>query len=399
MWKDKGQKEGKPVAILVLIIALFMVFYVVFLPPADRNALLNLNNEGEATTTTGGGLRELLSETPGLVSPGDEFSKRHEMQSINLFIKSEPNVESLGGPLVVRNSLTSKTFPTSTFSIRDSLSDLKKVMLSFMIGEGSGELKILVNDHQFYAESAETGIKIVEIPTAYIQAENELRFEVSSPGFGFWKENKYVLKDINVKEEFDKINAKEERTFNVAPDERAGLANAKLSYYQVCNSPESMKDKSAKLKIFLNEKKAFEGLIKCLTRQEIIELDKTLVKDGTNVLLFMLEEEGSFSFNQMAVESEVKEKENKGYTFSLSKKEYEDVSSGEKEVTLKMYLDETNDEKKNARIVVNDGEVMMSTDASSFTRDISDYIVEGTNFLRIIPSNTFRINGLTVSLG
>jgi len=395
MWNNKAQKEGKPVAIIVLLIALFMVFYIMFLPPADRNALLNINNES-TSASAGGSLREVLSVNPGIVSPGSDFNKRHEMQPVNLFIKSEPTIENLASSLVVSNSLTSKSFPSSSFTIRDSLSDLQKVILSFSVSEGNGQLKLFINDHQFYSESLESGVKIVEVPISYVAESNEIRFETSSPGLSFWKSNKYVLRDIIIKEDFEKVNAKEERQFNIAFDEKAGLSKAVLKYYKVCNS--KLQGDSAKLKIFVNEKSSFEGMIKCATLQESVEIDPGLVKDGINSVMFVLEDEGSFSFNQLVVETAVVEKETKGYTFSLSRKEYGDVLNGDKEIMLRMNLAETTDSKKNAKIILNDGEIMMSTDQNSFTRDVSDYVVEGTNFLKIIPSNTFRVNGLTISL-
>ena len=54
--------------------------------------------------------------------------------------------------------------------------------------------------------------------------------------------------------------------------------------------------------------------------------------------------------------------------------------------------------KKTARILVNDGELFLNTDANTYKQDLKDYVLEGANFIRIIPSNSFTIVGLKVVL-
>ena len=62
-----------------------------------------------------------------------------------------------------------------------------------------------------------------------------------------------------------------------------------------------------------------------------------------------------------------------------------------------MLLDTTKN-TKNARILINSNEVLMQTDRNVFDKNLRDYILEGTNFIKIIPVNSFNIVGLKVTL-
>ena len=70
----KGQTvDGRYVAILVILIAFFMVLYILFVPPETRDEILNQNIAGvtPGTTTTTGG-EELLAVSPGELAPRKE---------------------------------------------------------------------------------------------------------------------------------------------------------------------------------------------------------------------------------------------------------------------------------------------------------------------------------------
>jgi hypothetical protein len=53
-------------------------------------------------------------------------------------------------------------------------------------------------------------------------------------------------------------------------------------------------------------------------------------------------------------------------------------------------------ESKNARFVINDETILMKTTESTFATDITDFLEEGTNFIRITPTTSFTMTGLKV---
>jgi len=103
----RAQREGAAVAILLIVIALFMTFYILFIPPEDRNQLLQINQTNTSEGSSVGQV-ELLAESPGWVTPTAESATIHGIPSVNVFLKSEPKIINLAQSLVVEKSVFSK---------------------------------------------------------------------------------------------------------------------------------------------------------------------------------------------------------------------------------------------------------------------------------------------------
>ncbi len=388
----KGQvSEGKFVASLIFLIGFAIVLYVLFIPPADRQQLLSGSNDSDFGI--GSGRIELLSESPGFISPNRAFGVVHQLPSVNIFVKKEPKVLNLAQSLNVKRGWFSKSFPMTSFEMTDS--DLKKVTLVFSVSQPEGELRILLNGNTFFAQEVSPGLKVIEIPLNLIQSRNTLEFEVSSPGIAFWATNQYVLSDVTLKEEFERIHAEESRQFSVTSEEKSNLQSAHLSYFQFCNL--ALPEQTAALKIYLNDESVFSGLIRCISTQQTIDLDKSKLVSGLNTLRFILEQ-GDFTFNEVKVETDSKQLQNPTYLFSLSKEQMDDIKAQKRELDLSMFLEDTQVNKK-AKILVNNHALFLDTASSSYKQNIKDYVNEGTNHIQIIPSNSFNLVGLKVVLG
>lgn len=395
MYRKKGEQEGKAVGVLILVIALAMLLYVLFIPPEDREALLNQNTTSDTISTINEKL-ELLSENPGYVTREKKELTEHNMIPVNLYIKNEPKSINIAQSISITKGLFSKSFPTLHFNIDKK--DLKKVSLFFSVTQADGELRISVNGNQFYSESLTSGVKIIEIPQAFlVEKNNELIFSVSSPGLAFWSTNQYILNDIGLKEEFELINSKEERMFNVAEVERDSLESAKVQFFQVCNM--KLPKSTVPLKVYFNDNPvpALSTMIRCVSTKQSFDLDINDFKAGQNKLLFVLEEAGDFTLNELKVVAESKQTDYPSYSFGISKDQYDNIKSGDKKIQLEINLDD-NKETKIARISVNNGDIFMQAKSSEFIYDLKDYIDQGSNFIRIVPTNDFVINGLKVTL-
>lgn len=391
----KGQlSEGRTIASLILVIAILMILYILFIPPQARDDLLgptdiNFNDSDR----DGRGRLELLSQSPGLVSPTREFGIVHQIPSVNLFVKSEPKVFSLAQSLSVKNGLFTKAFPSTSFDVDDA--DLKRVALVFSVRDPSGELRLSLNGNQFYAEDLEaSGVKVIEIPLNLIRNRNTLDFEVSSPGLAFWKTNKYALSDVTLREEFERINSQESRQFTITSDEKDSLESAELSYFQFCNL--RLPDQTTTLRIYLNDESVFSGLTRCISTKQTHEVDIADLNSGTNDVRFVLEN-GDFTLNEIKLETISDEAKRPTYTFSLSKKQFEDIQDGDRDIYLEMFFEEQ-ERAKRARVTVNEADIILNTEENSFEYNLEDDVERGTNFIRISPSNTFNIVGLKVVL-
>jgi len=392
MHSKKGQKEGGAIAVILILIAFFMVLYILFIPPEDRNRLLD-NTGTSSGISNSKDLVELLAESPGLLSPNSEAGTRHSMQEINLFVKTEPRLEEISQNMVVKNGLFSKSSPNAKFSSEKS-SDTTHVSLNFFVSKADGELRIKLNGQTIYSEEIEsTGAKVVDIPSARLQNENELEFSVSSPGIAFWSSNTYNLKDVVLKQEFSRVNSKEERSFSLSNSEFSNIESATLSYTQVCNG--RLNSDTTNLLLRINDRRASDSLIRCTNTEQDIDLDTSLFVNARNTLSMELED-GDFSFKQLSVFIKSSDSSFPSYQFTVPTSEFNEIKDSERKVKMSLFL--AGNLRKNAKLEINNNEIVLDTSETSFSRDVSSLIVEGTNFVRIIPSNSFTMTGLKFNL-
>ena len=396
MHKSKRAEGGGNVAVILVVIAIFMVLYLLFVSPEERQRILQSDNSSDLQGSNTGTIKglELLAESPGEVNPTKEFAAVHRMSSVNIFLKEEPVIKDLASSIQVVKSLFSSTTPKLRFRT-ESLTETKRVYLFFSNSQASGELRIKINGNTIYGEEIKTaGISLVEIPLLYLKRDNEIELSVSSPGIAFWQTNKYDLKNIGIKQEFERKNVEETRTFTLTDKEASSLKSLKLKYTQQCNT--QLANGVTRFEIFINDERAHSADIRCITTEEEIDLDPTLVKKGANTMTFRLEK-GDFSFHLLKIETQSSESQRPTYFFSISENQFSDIKAGTRSIKLKMLLNRIG-VLKNARILINNHEILLQTDKSSFERNLKDYIIEGTNFIRIVPISSFNIVGLKVTV-
>ncbi len=391
MFNKRGAGEGKAIASLIMVIALAIALYVILIPPEERQALL----EGDITDEIKDTVKslELLSEAPGQLSPRQETGTVHSINAINLFIKTEPEIIRLADHLQVKRSLVTKSSPTLRFDA-NNLNNLNKASLYFTTQEPQGTLKLKINGEQFYSKELTGGVKVIDIPTIYIQETNQIQLTASSPGLAFWRTNEFNLQDVGVRLEYERINAKETRTFQIAQQELESLTEADLKYTMVCNAP--LQQNTANLRIILNDLEIIDSQIRCVSTEQIIELEKNHLRQGQNEVTFIIDD-GEFAFNQLKLETKSDEITHPTYFFTVSSKEMQRIEELNKEAILEIFL-EDNNKAKNARLNINDETIFMTTQESKFTYDITDLLDTGTNFIRIQPTTTFTMVGLKLTI-
>ena len=102
-------------------------------------------------------------------------------------------------------------------------------------------------------------------------------------------------------------------------------------------------------------------------------------------------------FSDIELRTKSKEADFPSYSFTVSPETYDKIKNNELKLNLQFLL-ENNQFNKNARLEINNNEYLMRTDTNEFTLDLKEYIIQGTNFLKIIPSNTFNLVALKVVL-
>jgi len=392
----RGVGGAKDVAILVAVIGLLMIVYVLLLPPSEREDLLNITDgdsdiNGDTNGDKGDYYKTLLLERPGTVYPFEEDEAKHDINQVNIFVRTEPEMINLPDYLTISISSFSRQDQNLFFSV-ENLKNLKKVVLNFNVKNSIGILKIELNGNKIFEGGINTGTRLVNLPTHYLRSNNELKFSLSSPGILFWKENIYVLEDIRVKQEFERINPREVRTFIVNGDEYDALEKSKLNYNIYCNS---LKTDNTLFKIYLNDEVLSSEAIACTAGSKTIEIDEDIIEEGNNELTFVIED-GDFLINNIEVMNELSEKTYKTYYFSIDSDDYEDVIGEEKDVILKMSFSGEN--KRKAKIVLNDYDLHIDTMDDTYSKDISDLVDRDENIITIIPDEEFEIDSLRVAI-
>lgn len=385
---SKSQTQASSIAVLVVLIALFMALYLLFLPAKDRIELLGedkpvVNNQ---ENTTGISEDVLLSQSPGLLKPFEKDTEKHEVDAVNLFLKEEPETTELSNSLSFSKSFFRDDTAELKFNI-DDLDNLQKVNLFFLVNEGKGNLIISLNGIQVFNEKV-NGLQNILLPKDLLQDKNQLIFKVSSPGINIFGRNRYALTNIKVRSNYELTNTKEERTVVLSSNELD--ENAKLNFFLFCN-----KATTTRFRTFFNSKEIANEILVCQSSIKNIEVDKNLLKEGRNSLLFEIDK-GDYLINDIKLETKVQEGGAKTYKFAVSEKQY-DFILDDNEVNLKLKFSNIGDLNK-MLINVNGKEFSIETEENEFERPITSLIEKGNNFIKITPETEFDLEFLEITI-
>ena len=388
--------SAAPIATLVAVIALFMVLYILLLPPAERHELLNITEEGKTSiggerTSIASKAEILLSKAPGLVSLDIEDKNEHEMNPVSLFIKVEPEVATLINSMYVSRNMFSNKFQELSFAVRD-ISSLESATIVFNVDSNDGRLIIELNGNKVYDKETAPGLATVQLPLGYLKEQNTLKFYASSPGALFFTSNKYTLSGVKISQKYSVVNARSTRTFTVTSAEKENIDKLLLNFAIYC---ETLSRPEGRLKVAMNDYVIYSDAVICDKGAIKTEVDSDYLNKGENTLEFEIDK-GDYTIDPITVITELKKGALLTYNFFLETKEHDDVWTGKKKVKLNLLF--ADDSEKNARFDINGDTVRLSTKETEWDRDISGNVKEGNNFIKIIPANEFTINSLEIRL-
>lgn len=387
----KGVQEGGAMAAaaLIVVITLLIVLYILFLPPAEREKILEGEEDGVSEVAE---VEVLLSETPERIYPITQMEFEQILPSVNIFIKVEATELKKLDSLYVSRSLFGDQNAIVEFEILD-VEDTKNVLLNFVVQESTGRLIIKLNDNKIYDRKITTAnIEPIMLKEGLVEGANVLEFSVSSPGVAFWRTNKYALEDVLITGDVIDRSAQESRvTFVVSESERDNLKKVKLHFYPDCDLA-----KAGKLEAWINNYNLYSAIPDCGMPNRPIEFSPDKLVVGENQLIFSTEK-GSYLIDQIKLTSELEKVEVKTYYFSLTQEEFDDVEDGYLDAVL--YMRFTDDETaKEAKIYVNGRIIGLDQTEIEFEKDINNYVVKGNNAIKIEPDKALDVAELEVRL-
>jgi hypothetical protein len=400
---------GMNAAILVAVIAGLILVYILFLPEAEREALL----ENKTVSQTGGSSgddddgRILLREFPGRLDVVEGVIDK-TIPNIFLFESTDAKELEKINPIIVRNGVFDKRDRSANFGI-DDLEDTEDVILAFNVGEHEGILTIKLNGQIIFEKDIEPSdgnvgrdgaienVGPVRLNKNLLDNDNTLEFGVSSVGFKFWKTNEYTLENIRVIGDITDRSKQESRNiFTLTSKELFNIEKVDLRFVPYCRNVADV----GVLDVEINSRNVFSAVPVCedAYRQQ---LPVGLLNSGENKIIFKTNK-GSYSVEQIKVEFAEKDVETNVYFFEVNQSVVDDIEAGDVDVVLTV---EFTDDKENKRadLDINDRLTRIDDDERTFTKILNDgtdldFVKEGNNFIEIEPRNRLDILEIKVEI-
>lgn len=389
MVSRKGQAQvAAEVSVLIFLIGLFMLGYIILLPEENRNELLGIGGgeEGQEEEDVAGA-ETILSVAPGLLSTSKSAVTTVTLDPIHLYSSTESNTEVLLSSMLVSRSVIQNNYKQVSFDVdKDALESLS---LLFLVTESKGNLIIELNGNVVYEGDASSAQLPLVLPLSELVEEgNLLKFYTDSPGWNIFSTHHYTLQDIQLVEDFTVADTTATRTLGVV--EPSDIKAASLSYFVTCNS-----DEDGVLGISLNGREVFSDRVFCSYRtKRSLSLDPSSLS-STNTLLFEITE-GDYHLDQLNVQLTRKERAYPSYQFELDEELYNSLALGEKDLVLKLsFADVASHE---TLVLINEYSFRVDTSATSYEKDISNFVSQGSNVITLQPENSFELDNLKVSV-
>ena len=424
----RGQSSGGPIATLILIIGGAFLLYLILLPAADRKELTGSGNNEDYSNCLDdcsstyddcrsncdtSSCREdclneyrncrydcgdknetiiyktLLSESPGIVYPFEKGTLEQNFNDMKLFSKSQTETIYLSSRTTISKSLFKNNYKSFTFDL-DDLSNVERLNLFFNILSSKGNLIIQLNGKEIYSGEVQSSDIPIELPTSILKQHNLLELSSSSYSIG---SSLYDLKDLQIIKNFKVENKKETRDFVLNSEEKNNIQKVTLNYFINCMSL----NKEGILKVLLNSKVVSMQMVVCDAGEVSTEIDNSYFVTGKNILTFEIDD-GDYIIEGLQLIKKIEKSYYPKYYFTIDEDEFKDIKDGILNVNIKLDL-RKDKELKRATFLINDNRAFMDTSKDQFEDDISDLIVEGENYIRIVPRDKeFEIINLDISL-
>jgi hypothetical protein len=423
----RGQSSGGPVATLILIIGGAFLLYLILLPAEERKALTgfeeNVSSETNCLDDCSNTyddckydcstsscrencledyrncrydcgkkekiqIRNLLAESPGIVYPFEKDTIEQDFNSIKLFSNVKTETIFLASKITISKSLFKNDYKSFTFDL-DDLESVETISLFFNVLQSKGSLIIELNGKEVYNGEISSDVLPIQLPKSYLKGHNLLELSTSSYVLG---SSLYELKDIQIIKKFKVENKKESRSFILSSTEKDNIQKATLKYFINCMSL----NKEGTLKVSLNNKIISMYMIVCDAGEIDTDVDKSYLITGKNTLTFEIDE-GDYVIEQLQLVKKIEKSYYPKYYFSIDEDELNDIKDGILDVKMKLDLKDDKNTKRTT-FLINNNRAYMDTTKDKFEDDISDLVIEGENYIRIVPKDEFEIINLAIWL-
>jgi len=380
-------QSGAPAASLVIVIAAFVLLFVLLLPSEDRDALLEDKDRDRVLAGEDLDGATLLDENPGTVTKLREREFEHNLPSFNLFIEKEDVILKKVDSVFIESKGTAlKSVP---LFVRDPVENAK---LTFSVSGHEGLLTVSLNGGEIFRGDVDGNIEPLTI--GGLQEENVIDFMVDSPSaWQFWKNNFYDLRGVQISGTVERLENREAvQTFFVSDEEAdpENIESAFIIYLVDCRISEV-----GRLDVVLNGNLLSSKVPDCGSLEKTF-IDPNDFVEGKNELLFSAAK-GRYLIDQVFVKTKLEKPIFPVYFFDLNRTQFRNIDNGTINATVSLrFID--NDERKTAVLELNQHRIFIDTRGDSFAKNVDPFVVEGSNSLRIVPEKTLQVLELKVEL-
>jgi len=385
---QKNAQTGLNAAILVAIIAGLIILYIVFLPAAEREKLIQEKEKATAEEKS----NVLLKESPGALSTSSGLESEKNIP--NIFLVETTNAKELEriNPFIARNGWFDKRTKKVDFEIAEP-ENTDNVVVAFTAKKRNGILTIKLNNAVIFEnELASETAEPVKLSKNLLGKTNTLEFSVSSVGAKFWMTNEYSFENVKIIGDITDTSKQESTNiFTLSDSEYASMDKATLKFIPYCGNVNEL----GTLDLFINNKKLFSSVPVCNNAYKQ-SIPKSALNEGENNIVFKTNK-GSYSVEQIKIALEFKEPQVKTYFFEIDSSTFNKIRNrGEDAVLTIKFVDDK--KQKRARLNVNGHIENVEIDKAAFSKNINDKLSEGNNFIRLEPLEDMEVAELKIEL-
>jgi len=386
---QKGQ-SGMNAAILIAVLAALIVVYIIFLPSDER---LDIVGENASDGFSGHYKNEILLEEEQIIMEVvNDREIEHDLPSVNLFTSTESNIIRNENSIYVKNGLFDKMDKEFDFVVDDP-DNTKNMLISFFAKKNKGRLIITLNDRVVYnREITKVNVDPIRISKDYLSKTNNVKVEVSGVGAAFWSTNEFLLENFQITADVTDLSTREsEVRFVVPASEANNIDSAEIQFVPECEPTEA-----GVLDILINNHAIYSSVPDCGIARPL-EFAPANIVSGENKLKFRTTR-GRYLVDQIKITTELIDQPSFVYYFDVTGDELHNIEDGDKKVNLTMFFVDDREDKE-AEIFVNNRRTYMTRhDDFEWSREISNYIEEGSNSLKIIPEEKLEIRTMQITL-
>ncbi|MFH1682274.1 MAG: hypothetical protein ABIA37_00605 [Candidatus Woesearchaeota archaeon] len=325
MATKRGQGAAGAAVLLAIIMGLIIGF-IILIPPEERAKILGEEktgtvSSGETVSAEKRITKEvLLQETPGTLSYISEREIEKVIPSVSVFTQTESKILIDKPSALVKKGVFSSQKEELYFELKD-LTNTNKVLLDFSIDSFEGKLIITLNGQEIFNRETNK-ISPLTLPKNLLQQNNNLVFEVSSPGIAFWSSNEYYLRNIKVVADITDTSSQESRhLFYVNPDEVKSIEEISLKVSLTCIE-------MGKLTVKVNNYKVFSGVPQNCNDLLYYTIPSNVIENGSNWLSFSTED-GNYDIDNTLIKIKLKKPSYPTYYFDMEDDYFTSISGKE----------------------------------------------------------------------